>query len=736
MGLNPVSRIKKSLGTSGVLLIVFAALVLELISIIQYRYAKEEISVDLHLRAQSELLAKSLAIQNIMSQVESAVDNHVWDAERQLAYPDSSYGVVKRLVDHNKEIKGSSMSFVPNYYPEKGYWFETYAVRRDSDEIELMQLGSETHDYTKREFFNIPIASDSARWTEPYLDSDGARMILTTYSKPVHDKSGNVVAVLDADISLDWLKDVLSEQYVYPSSYHILVSRSGQIMSYPVAEYVMNKSISDLANEKKDPAFSELAANMLKGENGNIIFKDSDGENYHIFYAPIGGETGWSLAVVSSEKEIFGKFDSMKRNLLIFRLIALAVLIFIIARSVRNIKKLQTVTIEKERIGSELKIAREIQMGMLPKGEPQLEAKHGIEIAGSLEPAKEVGGDLYDYYIYNNKLFFCIGDVSGKGIPASLFMTVARSLFRNISKEIVSPKFIVRQINETMTQTNDSNMFVTIFVGVLDLYSGKLEYCNAGHDAPILIHADHIEPLPVVANIPVGILKDFPYSSQEISIPTDSMIFLYTDGLTEAKNKNHEEFGDERMISAIKDITNKSEDITPKELMNQVIENVNDFVDGAAQSDDLTLMAIKYQGESESRKQHLVLSNSLDEIPALNDFILEVGKVENLDEDLLMQIKLAMEEAVVNVINYAYPIGEKGEITIDFDGNTDSMKFIIKDFGKPFNPLEVPEADISLGVDEREIGGLGIFLVRQIMDKVIYERKGDSNILTLIKSKI
>lgn len=734
MDFNPVNKIKNSLSASGILLIVIAALVLELVSFIQYQYAKEEISVDLHLRAQSELLAKSLAIQNIMSQVESAVDNHVWDAERQLSHPDSAYGVVKRLVEHNAEIKGSAMSFVPDYYPEEGHWFETYAVRRDSDQIELMQLGSQTHDYTKKEFFSIPVAMDSARWTEPYLDSDGARMMLTTFSEPVHDDSGNVVAVLDADISLDWLKTVLSEQYVYPSSYHILVSRSGQIMSYPDQNYIMTKNISDLAKEKNSTSFTELAENMLKGESGNIIFNDSDGENYHIFYSPVGGETGWSLAVVSSEKEIFGKFDEMKRNLLIFRIVAFAILIFIIVRSIRNIKKLQTVTIEKERIGSELKIAREIQMGMLPKGDHREEENHGIDIAGILEPAKEVGGDLYDYYIYDDKLFFCIGDVSGKGVPAALFMTVTRSLFRNISKEMIRPDKIVNQMNNTMIQTNDSNMFVTLFVGVLDLNDGKLEYCNAGHDAPILIQNSNLEPIPVIANIPVGIMKDFPYTKQELNMPRSGMLFLYTDGLTEAKNKIHKEFGEERLLKDLRGIIAQNNDISPEELMKQIIEKVKGFVDGAEQSDDLTLLSFKY-GIPSRKYEVLELKNSLDEIPKLNSFIQKFGDEENIEEGLLMQIKLALEEVVVNVMEYAYPKDETAQLKIETETSDKSYKFVISDYGTEFNPLDVPEADITLGLEEREIGGLGIFLVRQIMDKVKYERLGDKNILTLVKFK-
>ena len=722
----------KSFTTNGILLIVVAALMLEAISMIQYRYAREEIAIDLHLRAQSELMAKSLSIQNILSQVESAVDNHVWDAERLLPWPDSAYTVVKRLVEQNPEIIGSSLSFEPNYYPQKGYWFESYAVKRDST-IESMQLGSAEHDYTQMEFYKIPMQLNAARWTEPYLDSDGARMLLTTYSQPIHDNSGRPIAVLDADLSLDWLKNVLSVKYVYPSSFPILISRSGQLMSYPESDYIMQKTLADVANQTGDSTFLEINGKMMAGESGNAVVKDRrSGERFHIFYAPVGGETGWSLAVVSSEKEIFGHYNKMRDTLLLLRLAALAILIFIIARSVRNINRLQKVTVERERIKSELKVASEIQMGMLPRHDAMKAANAGIDIAGVLEPAKEVGGDLYDYYIKDDYLYFCIGDVSGKGVPAAMFMTVTRSLFRTISPYTLNASKILWYMNRTLADLNGSNMFVTFFVGILNRRTGELNYANAGHNGPLIIENEGVHTLEVMPNLPLGVWNDFSFARQEAKLRPGSILFLYTDGLTEAMNGNKQEYGEERMLAALQRINTDEPDLSSAELLERVTRDVKNFVHKAEQSDDLTLIALKIKQDNNIRKR-IVLGNDISSVKILNEFIDRLAQDCGLDMEESMEIKLALEEAVVNIIEHAYPAGQKDEIAIEMEVDGNEFRIEITDKGAEFDPTAVPDANTLASAEERPIGGLGIFLIRRLMNEVNYRREDGENILTLSK---
>jgi sigma-B regulation protein RsbU (phosphoserine phosphatase) len=257
------------------------------------------------------------------------------------------------------------------------------------------------------------------------------------------------------------------------------------------------------------------------------------------------------------------------------------------------IEELKETTASKAAMESELKVASDIQRSMLPKIFPPYPDRKDFDVYGELTPAKAVGGDLFDFYIRDEQFFFCIGDVSGKGVPASLVMAVTRTLFRTVSAQESRPDVIVTMLNNAMADGNDSNMFVTLFVGVLDIASGKMTYCNAGHDAPLLV-SESAEPafLPVEANLPVGALPDWQFTLQETLIPADTTIFLYTDGLTEAENKDHAQFGEKRIVEAA-----RTASLMAREFVTTMSEAVRVFVDGADQSDDLTLLAIQYKGQ-------------------------------------------------------------------------------------------------------------------------------------------
>ncbi len=261
------------------------------------------------------------------------------------------------------------------------------------------------------------------------------------------------------------------------------------------------------------------------------------------------------------------------------------------------IDELKTSTKQKVSFESELKVAHDIQMSMLPKVFPPYPERNDIDIFGKLVPAKAVGGDLFDFYIHDEKLFFCIGDVSGKGVPASLFMAVARSLFRNVSTHRHEPNTIIEVMNNSMCENNDMYMFVTLFVGVLDLHNGELSYCNAGHNPPILIGQDD-GFLQCLSNVPVGFMPDFEFEKQKITLKPQTTIFLYTDGLNEAENANLDQLGDERTLEIAKEQFIKGQH-QPQSLIERMSMAVKEFVGEAEQSDDLTMLAIQYLGQTE-----------------------------------------------------------------------------------------------------------------------------------------
>jgi sigma-B regulation protein RsbU (phosphoserine phosphatase) len=398
---------------------------------------------------------------------------------------------------------------------------------------------------------------------------------------------------------------------------------------------------------------------------------------------------------------------------------------------VKQIEETKAVNEEKGRMEGELHIARNIQMSMLPKTFPPYPDRDDIDIYGQLMPAKEVGGDLFDFFIRDEKLFFCIGDVSGKGVPASLLMAVTRSLFRTVSSHEAMPSRIMTAINESISEDNESNMFVTLFIGVLDLPTGRLRYTNAGHDEPILIGDIGIGHLPCNPNIPVGIDSEWKFTTQEDIINSQTTIFLYTDGLTEAENLRHEQFQEERVLDTCCECERK-----PDKFIEHMTKVVHDFVGNAEQSDDQTMLAIQYSKEQDDNTRldrSLKLTNDLDEVHQLAAFVDEVCETIGLDMSLTMSLNLAIEEAVVNVIDYAYPAGTKGDILIEARANEQYLKIVINDWGTPFDPTAKGDVDTTLSAEERPIGGLGIHLVRQIMDSINYERTDGKNVLTLRK---
>ena len=259
---------------------------------------------------------------------------------------------------------------------------------------------------------------------------------------------------------------------------------------------------------------------------------------------------------------------------------------------VEYIDELKETTASKERIESELHIARKIQMGMVPKIFPPFPEREDVDLYAKLIPAKEVGGDLYDFFIEDDKLYFIIGDVSGKGVPASLVMAVTCRLFRTIAAHFHTPAGIMKALNDTLAENNDSNMFCTAFLGVLDLKTGNMQYCNAGHNAPVmLVSSGEVKFMEVKPNLPLGLFGDFPYEGQECDIIKGTSLFLYTDGVTEAENTVKALYSDERLL----DLLNKQQKNLPQTIVDAVLDDVNKHADGAEQSDDITIMCVHYR---------------------------------------------------------------------------------------------------------------------------------------------
>ncbi|MBO6096140.1 MAG: SpoIIE family protein phosphatase, partial [Bacteroidales bacterium] len=559
----------------------------EATSITQYYFSQRGIKQEATQRAQSELEATELKIMDVVNQAEAAVRNSVWIAQWCLNVPDSLVRVTQRIITDNPVVKGSTVALVPGY-DKKHPLFSPYTTIRPDGTLESLSLATEEYDYPSQEWFTKPIELDRGYWSEPYYDEGGGDILMVTFSLPIKDVKGRTAAVLTADISLDWLTELVGSIHVYPTAFSMVVSRNGQFMVCPAETLVMKTTLSEFGRQMEDStSMAQLNQAMLAGQSGSMAIR-ARGMVNHVFFAPVS-RTGWSLSIVIPDEEIFGSLKAVGRRVMVLQIIGILMILLILQLVAKNLRKFRLLNERKEKMQSELQIAHNIQMSMIPKIFPAFPERKDLDMAAMLVPAKEVGGDLYDFFIREERLYFCVGDVSGKGVPASLVMAVTRSLFRTLAGRETSPAQIVGQMNTSMSDMNESNMFVTLFCGVLDMKTGHLEYCNAGHNAP-LIFTDNIAAMPVVANMPLVIMQEFDFQQQSLDLHHDDALFLYTDGVTEAENIHHELFGDERLEEVM------HERRTAQEHLEAVRDAITAFVGEAPQSDDITLLFIHYLG--------------------------------------------------------------------------------------------------------------------------------------------
>ena len=761
--------------------VMFAAVIFIAALGFLFYQSREAVRQEAISRASQILDKTSLRVEGILNRVEVASEMTEWLVQRHPNKADSMFVYSRGMLQNNPDFYNCSIAFEPYYFENYGRYFSAYS-KHMGDSIRTVQGGSDNYQYFFMDWYLMPTLLDHPCWTEPYVDLDVATNtseMVTSYCRAIKDKQGKMIGVINTSLSLNWLSQTLTALKPYPNSYSIMIGRGGTFFVHPDSTKITRQTIFTQTIEQPDSAMVALGYAMQRGEEG-VKQMNIDGKNSYVFYKPLG-QTGCSMAIVCPESDIFGGFDRLRRTVMSIVFVGLLLMLYffirIITRElsplrrlaheaetiasgqfntklpdfertdeigqlshsfgnmqqslVKYIDELKDTTAQKASIESELQVASGIQMGMLPKTFPTYPDRDDVQLYASLTPAKEVGGDLFDFYFRDEKLFFCIGDVSGKGVPASLFMAVTRAVFRTVSARESMPDRIMASLNQTMVDMNETNMFVTLFIGVLDLPTGRLHYCNAGHDAPLLVGAG-VGMLPCDSNIPVGVMDQWKYTLQESQIFTGTTIFLFTDGLTEAEDATHAQFRMERVndVAAHALADHQQE---PRQLIGVMTDAVHQFVGDAEQSDDLTLMAIQYIKKQRDVKMRrsIVLPNDVQEVPKLTAFVDAVCEAVGFNSTLTMKMNLAIEEAVVNVMNYAYPRGTKGDVTIEALSNDVRLKFTIIDSGTPFDPTVHSDVDTTLSAQDRPIGGLGIHLVRNIMDSINYERIDNLNVLTL-----
>ena len=408
---------------------------------------------------------------------------------------------------------------------------------------------------------------------------------------------------------------------------------------------------------------------------------------------------------------------------------------------VSYVENLTTFTADKERIVTELSLAGKIQEASIPNEFPAFPDREDFDIFCTMDPAREVGGDFYNFYfVDDDHLALVIGDVSGKGIPAALFMMVTNILISDRTRMGGNPAEILRFVNEEICAHNEAEMFVTIWLGILELSTGKLVAANAGHEYPAIRHADGaFELLRDKHGFVIGGMEGVTYREYELQLAPGDRIFVYTDGVPEATAPDNTMFGTERMLAALNEVPTGS----PEQILKKVRNAVDDFVKGAEQFDDLTMLCLEYKGAkaqeetlmSETNKTELTLAAALENLDTVQSFVAEALERAGCPLRTQMQIEVAVEEIFVNIAQYAYA-PETGDVTVfaEASGDPAVLTLCFSDGGIPYDPLARQDPDIGLPAEERDIGGLGVFMTKQFMDELHYEYRDGRNVLTMKKT--
>ena len=382
------------------------------------------------------------------------------------------------------------------------------------------------------------------------------------------------------------------------------------------------------------------------------------------------------------------------------------------------------------RIDKELEYAKQIQLSALPTNFPKDE---DFGIYAEMIAAKEVGGDFYDFYkLSDTTVAFLAADVSGKGIPAAMFMMTAKTIIKDLAESGMAVNDIFTKANEKLCENNESGMFVTAWMGILDLTTGKVQFANAGHNPPLLKRADgSFEYLKTRAGFVLAGMEGVCYRVGEITLSEGDRLFLYTDGVPEATNAFNKLYGEDRLLSFM----NENASLTATKLLPALKNNIDEFVGEAPQFDDITMLMLDYKPKKEGLR--MIDKTFPAKTEALSDLL---GFVEETLESFECSVKIqtaicvAIEEVFVNVAKYAYP-DQDGDtvLSIGFDEASRTVTFRMSDKGIPFDPLKKPDPDITLSAEDREIGGLGIFITKKTMDSLSYSYENGENVLTMIK---
>ncbi len=615
-------------------------------AVIGYGYviARQILEQELEEKAWQLSRATTARIETVEVAVGKAVEG--LGGRMEIEAPESQetlYLLLERLVRFNEEIDGASIALEPRAFGYSGTYTSPY-VFRSWNQLVREDRGKRASLFFVQDWYTIPGMMRQSLWSEPYRAELRGNALIVTYSTPIHDKNGRFLGVATCDVSLEWLTDLLRSLSLGKDGYAFMISRNGTYITHPNRELILKENIFSQAEEQNNPNLRALGRDMVQGKEGFVPYGNVfSGQEGWLLYRSIPA-TGWSIGIFFPEAELMAKVVELSRKegaigLLGF-LLLIPVVLFI-SRSIteplrklaettqtfatgdldaplpqisgqdevanlansfsvmrdelkKHISMLQDAATAKERIESELRIAQSIQMELVPKTFPPFPDRKDFELYAMMTPAREVGGDFYDFMMPDSDhLWIAIGDVSGKGIAAALFMAVTRTFLRAFIQEERSPSKVLDRVNNELARNNDANMFVTLFCGVVHLPTGKFCWSNGGHNLPFLTAvARKPEFLPRTKGTLIGAMENMIFDEAELVLHSGDSLYLYTDGVNEAMDKEQQLFGNERTQEALDSLRQEN----CVNLVNGMTHKLAQFTEEAEQSDDITMLALRYFG--------------------------------------------------------------------------------------------------------------------------------------------
>lgn len=617
--------------------------------IIGYNYTVSRGIIEELAEDRGTLLAASTGqrITSVLNTVEKVADSIAFSLEDGSLSEKRLQELGARVLMNNKDIFGTAIAFEPYSFNPQRLYYAPYHYRTEK-RISYTNLGRFDYQYFFMDWYQLAKELEKPIWTEPYYDTGGGHQLMTTYSVPFYRKilGEKVLAgVVTADISLDWIQKLISEINTNETGYVFLLSRYGAYITHPDENLVMNETIFTSAENLDRPLLRDTGRRMVAGESGVKELEDLPltGDSF-LYFTPLP-EQQWSIGVVFPKQKMFAEVARLTREVSILGalgFIALALLLIYLSCKItgplRNltgsvndiaagnldanlpavvskdevgeltasittmreslkqyIENLTETTAVKERIESELRIAHDIQMSILPKLFPAFPHRSEFDIYASIEPAREVGGDLYDFFfIDENHFCFLVGDVSGKGVPAAFFMAVTKTLLKVVAERGLHPGEILSKVNSDLAEDNDACMFVTLFLAVIDIRTGEVHYASAGHNPPLFVPKDgKAEWIPPLNELVAGAMEDFVYTTKSMTMQPGDTLFIYTDGVTEAMDSGQTLYSDERLLAEV----DLCSGLKAEPMVHAIDESIKAFTGGAEQSDDITMLAMQFLGK-------------------------------------------------------------------------------------------------------------------------------------------